>query len=54
MYIVIKKFKEEDIVLTNFLAIVAQHEIDHLKGILYYDRINKFNPFEERINALKL
>ncbi len=48
------KDKEEDIVLTNFLAIVAQHEIDHLKGILYYDRINKFNPFEERIDALKI
>lgn len=45
--------KVEDIVLTDFLAIVAQHEIDHLKGILYYDRINKFNPYEKRIGATK-
>jgi peptide deformylase len=22
-----------------------QHEIDHLDGILYYDKINKINPF---------
>jgi peptide deformylase len=22
-----------------------QHEMDHLKGILYYDRINQSNPF---------
>jgi len=25
-------------------AIVLQHEIDHLYGILYYDHINKMNP----------
>ncbi|MCQ2753383.1 MAG: peptide deformylase [Bacilli bacterium] len=25
-------------------AIVLQHEIDHLSGILYYDRINKLDP----------
>jgi peptide deformylase len=22
-----------------------QHEIDHLNGILYYDHINKSNPY---------
>lgn len=27
------------------LAIAFQHEIDHLNGILFYDRINKDNPF---------
>lgn len=47
------KDKEEEIVFTGFLAIVAQHEIDHLKGILFYDRINKLNPFENRINSVK-
>lgn len=27
-------------------AIVMQHEIDHLNGIMFYDRINKENPFK--------
>ena len=27
------------------LAIAFQHEIDHLNGILFYDRINKNRPF---------
>lgn len=27
------------------LAIAFQHEIDHLNGILFYDRINKEHPF---------
>ena len=31
--------------LKGYPAIVAQHEIDHLNGILFYDRINKDNPF---------
>ncbi|MGX6444853.1 peptide deformylase [Neobacillus sp. K501] len=26
-------------------AIVVQHEIDHLNGIMFYDHINKVNPF---------
>jgi peptide deformylase len=29
----------------GFLAIALQHEIDHLNGILYYDHINKEDPF---------
>lgn len=28
----------------GFEAIVLQHEIDHLNGILFYDRIDKNNP----------
>ena len=28
------------------LSIVFQHEIDHLNGILFVDRINKTNPFK--------
>jgi peptide deformylase len=28
------------------LAICLQHEIDHLSGILYYDRINKSDPWK--------
>ena len=27
------------------LSIAFQHEIDHLNGILFYDRINKKKPF---------
>ena len=31
--------------LKGYPAIVCQHEIDHLNGILFYDHINKNNPF---------
>ena len=34
-----KRFREE-------LSIVFQHEFDHLNGILFYDRIDKNNPFK--------
>ena len=37
---------EEKIVrLKDYPAIVASHEIEHLRGHLFYDRINKENPF---------
>ena len=32
--------------LKNYPAIVCQHEIDHLHGVLFYDHINKEHPFE--------
>ena len=31
--------------LADYLAIVFQHEYDHLHGILFYDHINKEQPF---------
>lgn len=31
--------------LKNYIAVVFQHEYDHLNGILFVDRINKDNPF---------
>ena len=31
--------------LKDYPAIVVQHEIDHLNGILFFDHINKDNPF---------
>ena len=34
-----KRFREE-------LSVVFQHETDHLNGILFYDRIDKKNPFK--------
>ena len=32
--------------LKNYIAVVFQHEYDHLNGVLFVDRINKNNPFE--------
>jgi len=48
--------KEENVeyVFTGFGAICVQHEIDHLKGILYYDHIDKNNPFKEDKDAIKI
>ncbi|WP_067725750.1 peptide deformylase [Oceanobacillus damuensis] len=31
--------------LKGYPSIVFQHEIDHLNGIMFYDHINKDNPF---------
>ena len=33
--------QQQDIVAEGFLAVVVQHELDHLDGILYIDRISK-------------
>ncbi len=30
--------------LKNYEAIVVQHEIDHINGIMFYDHINEKNP----------
>lgn len=30
----------------NYEAIVLQHELDHLKGILFYDHINQEHPYQ--------
>ncbi|WP_042223928.1 peptide deformylase [Oceanobacillus manasiensis] len=40
--------------LKGYPAIVFQHEIDHLNGIMFYDRINSKNPFlaPENANAI--
>ncbi|MBQ3376338.1 MAG: peptide deformylase [Erysipelotrichaceae bacterium] len=35
----------ENIRLTGYPAIVMQHEIDHLYGLLYHDHINKKDPW---------
>ncbi|MFS0751989.1 peptide deformylase [Oceanobacillus sp. 1P07AA] len=31
--------------LKGYPAVVFQHEIDHINGIMFFDRINKENPF---------
>ncbi len=45
--------QDKEIVITarGYDAIVLQHELDHLNGVLYYDRINKANPFEIKPNS---
>ena len=32
--------------LDGLPAICFQHEIDHINGVLFYDHINKENPFD--------
>ncbi|MCF0117472.1 MAG: peptide deformylase [Bacilli bacterium] len=46
--------KEVEIIARGYDAIVLQHEIDHLYGVLFYDHINKQHPFEEKENAIKI
>ena len=38
----------------GYLACCIQHEIDHLNGLVYYDRINKFNPFFKKDDWKKI
>ena len=40
--------------LRGYIAIVVQHEYDHLDGILFYDRINKDEPFQRIPDALEI
>ncbi|MGT2906950.1 peptide deformylase [Streptococcus dentiloxodontae] len=40
-----KEGEKQKIKLRGYNAIVVQHEIDHINGIMFYDRINKDNPF---------
>ncbi len=32
-------------------AIAFQHELDHLNGVMFYDRINEKDPFGEIPNS---
>lgn len=43
-----------DIRLKGFPAIVFQHEIDHLNGIMFYDHIQKDQPFAEPENSVAI
>lgn len=38
----------------DYPAIVIQHEIDHLNGIMFYDHINKENPFYAPEDAVEI
>jgi len=37
--------KDIEIKADGYLAVVLQHELDHFKGILFYDHINSEDPF---------
>ena len=40
--------KEHELRLRDYEAIVVQHELDHLKGIMFYDHINQQQPWYEK------
>ncbi len=40
--------------LRGFIAVIFQHEIDHLNGIMFYDHINKEDPFAPIENAVPI
>ena len=40
--------------LKGLPAIVFQHEIDHLNRVMFYDHINKEDPFYEMDNAIQI
>jgi len=48
------KMKEEIITARGYEAIVLQHEIDHLNGVLFYDHINTKDPFQVKEDAVRL
>jgi peptide deformylase len=43
-----------DVRLKGLASIVFQHEIDHLNGIMFYDRINKKDPLKAPEGAVPL
>lgn len=46
--------KKTHITARGYDAIVLQHEIDHLNGILYYDHIDKADPFKEIPGSIRI
>ena len=43
--------EQQELRLSGYPAIVFQHEIDHLHGGLYYDHINKKDPWNQTDNT---
>ncbi len=45
--------QDKDVVISaeGYFAIALQHEIDHLSGILFYDRIDPNDPWKEDVEA---
>ena len=46
--------REVEITAKGLASIVIQHEYDHLLGVLFYDRINKLNPYFNVKNSIKI
>lgn len=46
--------EEIELKLKGYASIVFQHEIDHLDGIMFYERINKESPFQVPENCRSL
>ncbi len=46
------KDEEVELKLSGYLAVVFQHELDHFKGVLFYDHIDKKEPFKKLDGAL--
>lgn len=46
--------KEVVIKASDYLAIVLQHELDHFNGTLFYDHINKKDPFFVKKDAFRI
>lgn len=46
--------QEVEVRFSGYLSIVAQHEIDHFDGVLFYDRINPNNPFMDIPNSIRI
>ena len=44
--------EEKKMRLTGLPAICFQHELDHLNGVMFYDRINEKDPFGEIENSV--
>lgn len=57
-YIKVKYFdidgNEQIIEARDFPAIAIQHELDHLDGILFYDHIDRINPFNPQPKSYPL
>ena len=50
----VKEKKEVIITAYGYEAIVLQHELDHLNGILFYDHIDKKDPFKVIDGSVRL
>lgn len=49
-----EKGEEMKLRLKGLPAIVFQHELDHLNGIMFYDHINKKDPFQLNEEAIPI
>ena len=48
------KNEEVELTLTGYSSIVFQHELDHLNGMLFIDRINKKKPWAKKMDEVIL